>query len=147
MTSISHALIGAAIAAKITDPLSASLLAFGTHFVCDGIPHWDLGTNWRLRPRIVTGTLAIAETLTAIFGTFFLFKNLVNPWVLALAIFFSLVPDWLEAPYYMLIPHSPKIFYYLYKVQSLVHEKMQAPWGVVTQVIVVGAFLWVGFVS
>lgn len=146
MTSISHALIGAAIAARIGNPGLASLVAFGTHFVCDAIPHWDLGTNWRLRPRIVTGILAIVETLVALAGTYFLFYKLVNPQILALCIFFSLIPDWLEAPYYIMMPHSPKLFYYLYKVQSVVHEKMQAPWGIVTQLAVVTAFLFVGFV-
>jgi len=146
MTSISHALIGAAIAAKVPDPTLAATIAFGTHFVCDAIPHWDWGTNWRLRPRAVTGFLAITETFVALVGTFMLFYKLVNPMVLAIAIFFSLIPDWLEAPYYLLMPKSPKIFYYLYKAQSLIHERLDAPWGVITQITVVFAFLFVGFV-
>lgn len=147
MTSISHALIGAAIAAKVTDPVTAGCVAFGLHFLCDAIPHWDLGTNWRLRPRAVTGSLAIAETLVGVFGTFLLFQYLVpNQLVLIIAIVTSLLPDWLEAPYYMLMPHAPKFFYYIYKMQSKMHNKLQAPWGIVTQVVVAGLFLVWGFV-
>lgn len=147
MTSLSHALIGAAIAAKIGDPVSAMVIAFGTHFICDAIPHWDLGTNWRLRPKVITGTLAVVETLIAIFLPFFLFRNFVpNEFTLSLAIMMSLLPDWLEAPYYLLMPNSPKFFYYMYKGQSLLHERLEAPWGVITQVVVVGLFLIVGFV-
>ena len=147
MTSISHALIGAAIAAKIPDPVLAGFLAVVTHFVCDAIPHWDLGTNWRLRPRVITGALAILETLAAIAISFSLFVRFVpNQFTLIVAIIASLAPDWLEAPYYLLMPHPPKIFYYLYKVQSLIHERLETPWGVLTQVAVVAAFLLIGFV-
>ncbi|KKS41406.1 MAG: hypothetical protein UV61_C0008G0119 [Candidatus Gottesmanbacteria bacterium GW2011_GWB1_43_11] len=146
MTSISHALIGAAIAAKITDPVTAGTLAFITHFVCDAIPHWDWGTNWRKRPRAVTGTLAVSETLIALFGTYFIFNSLVpSSSTLTITVLLSLLPDWLEAPYYLLLPHPPKFFYYMYRFQSFVHERLQAPWGILTQTAVVMAFLYVGF--
>ncbi len=140
MTSISHALIGASIAAKIHNPAAAAGISLITHFLCDTIPHWDLGTNWRLRPKLVTGILAIGETLIAIFGTFFIFSGTIAPLTLAIAIIFSLIPDWIEAPYFFLIP-TPRFFYYVYKVQSTVHEKLQAPWGIVTQIAVVGLFM------
>ena len=147
MTSISHALIGAAIASRVHDPVSAGAIAFATHFLCDMIPHWDLGTNWRLRPKAVTGALAVGETLIAVFGTYFLFASIIaEHFTLIVAIVASLIPDWSEAPYYLLMPHSPKVFYYLYKIQSYLHERLAAPWGVVTQAATVGAFLVVGFV-
>lgn len=147
MTSVAHALIGAAIAAKIHDPLAAGSLALVTHFVCDAIPHWDLGTNWRSRPKHVTGILAIGETLLALALGYFLFAPFVaNQFTLLVAVVASLFPDWLEAPYYIMLPHSPKFFYYMYKIQSYVHERMQAPWGIVTQVVVAVLFLFVGFV-
>ena len=89
MTSISHALIGAAIAARIPSPITVATLTFVTHFFCDSIPHWDLGTNWRGRPRHITGILAIIETLIALFGTFLLFRTVVNPTNLMIGITFS----------------------------------------------------------
>ena len=92
MTSISHALIGAAIAAKIADPVIAGTLAFGTHFVCDAIPHWDLGTNWRSRPKRVTGVMAIGETLLALTLGYFLFAPYVpNQFTLLVAVVFLTV--------------------------------------------------------
>ncbi|MBI4058354.1 hypothetical protein HY408_01170 [Candidatus Gottesmanbacteria bacterium] len=146
MTSISHALIGAAIASKIPNPYLAGTLAFATHFLCDMIPHWDLGTNWRKRSRFATGTLAIIETCIAMFGTYTLFSIYVpNTTTLALAIVASLLPDWLEVPYYILLPHPPKVFYYIYRTQSYLHSRLQAPMGILTQMIVVGVFLGVGF--
>ncbi len=146
MTSISHALIGAAIANRIHNPAAAATISFATHFFCDAIPHWDLGTNWRLRPKIVTGTLAIVETLIALFGTYALFSEITPHLTLALAIIFSLLPDWLEAPYYLLLPTPPKFFYYSYKLQSYFHERLGWPLGAITQASVVAIFLWVGFV-
>lgn len=147
MTAVSHALIGAAIAAKVGSPITCGLLAFVTHFVCDAIPHWDLGTNWRLRPKVVTGVLSISETILAIAATYAIFYHQVSsPQILAIAIIFSLIPDWLEVPYYLLMPRSPRPFYYIYKVQSLIHSRLQAPAGLFTQLVVVIAFLVVGFV-
>lgn len=146
MTAISHTLIGAAIAARVPDPTIAATLAVVAHFACDAIPHWDLGTNWRLRPRVVTGTLAIIETLVALLGTFFLFYRFIPPQLLAITLIFSLIPDWLEVPYYLMLPRSPRLFYWIYKAQSVIHSKLEAPLGVATQVIVVGLFLYVGFV-
>jgi hypothetical protein len=146
MTALSHALIGAAISAKSGDPLIAGTLALITHLVCDAIPHWDLGTNWRLRPKVVTGSLAILETVVALVGTFALFSRIISPSLLLITIICSLLPDWLEVPYYLLMPHSPRLFYYIYKIQSRLHSRLQAPQGIWTQVAVVGLFLWVGFV-
>jgi hypothetical protein len=147
MTSISHALIGAAIAGKISDPILACTIAIGTHLLCDMIPHWDLGTNWRSRQKVVTGALAIAETLIALIATYFIFAPLVaNQFLLAATIVASLIPDWIEAPYFLLMPHSPKFFYHMYKWQSYFHSRLVWPWGAVTQVVVVGLFLFVGFI-
>ncbi|MBI2012734.1 hypothetical protein HYS90_02270, partial [Candidatus Curtissbacteria bacterium] len=47
MTATAHALIGASIAAKITNPYLGIPLAIISHFVADLIPHWDAGTNHR----------------------------------------------------------------------------------------------------
>lgn len=145
MTSISHALIGAALAAKISNPVLVAPIAFAVHFVCDAIPHWDLGTNWRLRPKQTTAALAILETIIAVFGTYLIFKNFVPQGALMVAIVFSLLPDWLEAPYYIFMPKAPKFFYYCYKIQSIIHSRMQFPMGLITQIITVGLFLWWGF--
>lgn len=148
MTSVSHALIGAAIAAKIPDTNLAGTVAIATHLLCDAIPHWDLGTNWRVRPRYITGVLAILETLFAVFGTIVFFSSRV-PYLnhLTIVVLLSLIPDWFEVPYYLTMPNSPKPFYYIYRLQSMIHSKLQAPWGIFTQMVIVGVFLGVGFLT
>jgi hypothetical protein len=146
MTAVSHALIGAAIAARITNIPAAAVLSVVTHLACDAIPHWDLGTNWRLRPKVVTGTLAIIETAIALLGTYFLFRGQIGTQLLVTCIICSLIPDWIEAPYYMIHPPS-KFFYHMYKAQAWVHQRAEYTFGVVTQMVTVAVFLWVGFVS
>jgi len=47
MTATAHALIGASLAAKFSNPLLGIPLAILSHFIFDIIPHWDLGTNHR----------------------------------------------------------------------------------------------------
>lgn len=146
MTSITHVIIGASVAAKTNNPYIAASVALGLHFVADLIPHWDLGTNHRKRPKWVTGSLAIAETLIALTIGFFVFLPYVSSTVvLAVAIIFSLLPDWLEAPYHILNPHAPKFFYYLYKPQSILHSRAQLPWGLVTQLVTIAIALYIGF--
>lgn len=145
MTFIAHAVIGATIAYKINNPYLAGSLSVISHFLCDMIPHWDLGTFWRNRPKIITGILAIIETVIAVLGTYIVFNKLVpSASLLMISIFFSLVPDWLEAPYFM-FKKAPKFFYYVYKFQSYVHMRLKAPAGIFTQIAVVGIFLYVAF--
>ncbi len=145
MTAVSHALIGAAIGAKVPNLPAAAIICVVTHLACDAIPHWDLGTNWRLRPKVITGALAIAETLIALFGTYFLFRNQIETQLLLTCIICSLLPDWIEAPYYMIYPPS-QFFYKMYQAQAWAHQRAEYPLGVITQVATVALFLWVGFV-
>lgn len=145
MTSISHALIGVSLAATINKPELLIPVALTTHLLCDCIPHWDLGTSWRLRPKLITGTLAILETLFALSIPFWLFSTNISPLLLAIGIVFSLLPDWLEIPYYLTLPNAPRPFYYIYKIQSIIHSRLKAPWGIYTQIVTVGAFLLIGF--
>lgn len=154
MTSTAHALVAGAIASKFTDPLMASTLAFGTHFVMDSIPHWDIGTNWRERPKETTGAFAIAETLFGIAVALYFFLPTVPLPRLALTIGASLLPDWLEAPWYVFFAqhrkHGPsdragvleKLTYTLYKKQNIFHSKAQLPFGLITQVATVALFFF-----
>ncbi len=146
MTSITHALIGVAIANKIGNPWAAGAIALTAHFICDMIPHWDWGTNHRNRPKWITGSFAIAETLIALFIGLILMRQFVPSFlILSISVICSLLPDWLEAPYHILNPNAPKWMYWIYKPQSIFHSRAQLPWGMVTQVITVGIALWWGF--
>lgn len=145
MTAIAHALIGASIAVKVPYPAAAGLTSIVTHVLCDAIPHWDLGTNWRMRPKLITGFWAIMETILAITGVYWLFSSLApNQSTLMISIVASLLPDWLETPYY-LMPNHPGVFYQIYQFQSRIHARLKLPEGVITQIIVVALFLFISF--
>lgn len=154
MTETAHALVAGAIAAKIPDPTAAITLAFSSHFIMDTVPHWDIGTNWRFRARRVTGILAIIDTTIGITLTYFLFSTKVDVSVLAIVIIASLLPDWLETPWYILFAntknHGPSehagflevLTYRIYKLENIFHTKTQFPLGMITQILTVGFFFF-----
>lgn len=153
MTATAHTLVAGAIAAKFTDPVTAASLAFLSHFIMDAVPHWDIGTSWRDRAKSTTGILAIGETSVGILAGFLLFQHAAPVGTLALAIFFSLLPDWLETPWYIFFA-SPrhmepsqkarfweKLTYRIYKLENYFHTRAEFPFGVLTQVVTVLFFL------
>ncbi|MBI4064865.1 hypothetical protein HY409_00645 [Candidatus Gottesmanbacteria bacterium] len=153
MTATAHALVAGAIASKFPDPVTAASLSLLSHFIMDTVPHWDIGTSWRNRSKRVTGLLAILETVVGIGIAFFVFKSTVALPILALSIFFSLLPDWLETPWYIFFAHQKKhtppssasvaeqMAYAIYKTENLFHAKTSYPLGLVTQIVTVVFFL------
>ncbi len=153
MTATAHALVAGAIASKIPDPATAATLAFTSHFIMDCVPHWDIGTNWRSRPKAATGLFAIIETLLGITIAYVVFGGKVSTIPLTSAIVASLIPDWLETPWYIFFAHQKKkeptknagiwerFTYGVYKLENTLHAKAQFPFGVVTQIITVAFFL------
>lgn len=155
MTETAHALVAGAIASRFPNPLIALPLAFTSHFIMDSVPHWDFGTNWRNRTKTMTATLAIAETLIGITVTYFFFAGKVAPLTLALSVAASLFPDWIETPWYIFFAkadkHEPaknagsweKLTFSVYKLENYFHRKEpSAFWGIFTQVVTVGFFLF-----
>lgn len=153
MTATAHALVAGAIASKFPDPLTASTLAFTSHFIMDAIPHWDMGTHWRLRGKFTTGVLAISETILGITVAYLVFGGKVGIPLLALTVFLSLVPDWLECPWYIffasLSHNEPKknagfwelLSFKIYKLENIFHTKANFPFGLLTQIVTVAFFL------
>lgn len=154
MTATAHALVGAAIASRIPDPATAIALAITSHFIMDTIPHWDMGTNWRDRSKRTTGILAIGETIFGFTIAYFLFQgNGISSVLLISTIIASLIPDWLETPWYIFFAHNnkngpkksagiwEKLTYQIYKVENNFHSKAQLPLGLITQVVTVLFFL------
>lgn len=142
MTATVHALVGAAIATKIGNPALALPLCLLSHFILDKIPHWDPLTNKTTKsfPRIlkeISADYLIGYVLVMLIFGF-------SPYLL-LAAFVSQLPDTLEAPYILTKKHFP-IFYQFYQVQHWSHDvwfnaRLNAPWGIVTQVVTVVIFL------
>jgi hypothetical protein len=153
MTATAHALVAGAIASRFTDPVAAGTLALVSHYVMDSVPHWDIGTNWRGRRKTITGILAIADTVIAITVAYFLFAANAPLLTLAVALAASLVPDWIETPWYIFFARQnkqepaknagwlEKLCFVVYKIPNMFHAKAQFPLGVLTQVATVLFFL------
>lgn len=153
MTATAHALVAGAIASRLTDPFAASIFAFGSHYIMDSIPHWDFGTNWRVRPKATTGILAIADTVTAFTVAYILFAGQVGVVPITIVTIASLLPDWLETPWYIFFAHQKKhepgpragmgerLAYLVYKIPNAFHTKAQFPLGLFTQIATVAFFL------
>jgi len=153
MTATAHALVAGAIAVKFADPVTAATLAITSHFIMDAIPHWDVGTNWRNRAKEMTAILAILETLFGTTIAYLVFMGKAPTITLLAAIAASLLPDWLETPWYIFYAkqskHEPaksagvgeKLSYLIYKAENKFHTKAQYPFGLVTQIAAVIFFL------
>lgn len=153
MLAITHALIGASIAKTIPDPAIGGALCITSHFIIDSIPHWDFGTHWRNRPKKFTGIISIADTLIAITLAYLLFAGKVSTPYLLFAIILSLLPDWMETPWYIFFAqsnkHTPaksagffeKLTFRIYRLENTFHAKAEFPLGFVTQIITLAFFL------
>jgi len=136
MLTISHALIGASIATRITNPVISLPIAVAAHFICDIIPHWDVGVNRRARSTKETFVLAAVDVIFAILLMFVFFSSKV-PTIYLLSMFFaSTLPDWLEAPY-LFLNWDFFPFGSMYRFQSKLQSKLQFPLGLITQALVV----------
>ncbi|MBI3955747.1 hypothetical protein HY339_00670 [Candidatus Gottesmanbacteria bacterium] len=154
MTATAHALVAGVIAKSVPDTATASMLAIASHYIMDSIPHWDFGTNWRARSKTTTGMLAIADTITAFTVAYILFAGKVGVVPITIVTVASLLPDWLETPWYILFAHQKKhepgpragilerIAYAVYKIPNAFHAKAQFPLGIFTQIATV-AFFWI----
>lgn len=153
MTATAHTIVAGAIASKFTDPTTAASLALLSHFIMDTVPHWDIGTSWRNRSKSATGILAVGETSLGILVGFFLFRNSAPITTLSLAILLSLLPDWLETPWYIFFatprhtrPGTKAGFwergtYRIYKWENYFHTRAEFPIGVITQIVTIIFFL------
>jgi hypothetical protein len=153
MTATAHVLVAGAIAARFADPITAGIFALTSHFVLDSIPHWDFGTNWRNRPKRRTGAFAILDTVIGFTLSYLIFGSSSTLIVWLVAVVCSVLPDWLETPWYILYAnqskHIPgkhasvleKVSYAFYKIPNIFHTKAQFPLGLITQVAAVIFFI------
>lgn len=144
MTATSHALIGTVIAAKIGNPALAIPLAIASHIAADMVPHWDellyrkeKGIKRVLIDSAVDGLLALSLSYSLIV---FLFpKTDLLYWFVI--IFFSELPDLLLFPYLIF---EIKVFKWAYDLGKATNRELDKPWGVITQVLVVGGIIVLG---
>ncbi len=146
MTATAHALIGASLAAKITNPIIGIPLAVFSHFAADLIPHWDAGTNHKKKTQRRYVMEAAADVLLGFALVFLLFRNTANPTYLWTMVISAQLPDWIESPSSILGFHIPP-FSWMDWVGHNLQSRMQLPWGLVTQIVTVAVFLIWGLSS
>lgn len=142
MTATAHALIGASLAVKIQNPVLGIPAAIISHFIADLVPHWDAGTNHKKKSAFRLKLEAAADVLLGFGLVFLIFKSavLANPSYLFFMVIAAQSPDWLETPstmFGMKIPPFSWMDWLGHKLQN----RMQLPWGLVTQVLTVGLLI------
>lgn len=139
MTATAHALIGASIASRIVNPIIGIPVAIASHFAADLVPHWDAGTNHRKKTKLRLRTEAVLDVLLGFALVMIIFRSfaVIHPVYLFTMVISAQLPDWLEAPSWMFnlkVPPFSWMDFLSHKVQS----RMQLPWGLVTQIVIVG---------
>ena len=122
MTGFNHVLVGVTIAVAVQQPILAPILAFGSHFVLDALPHYwnDTYVPWNkkfIRLLSIDAALCFAVLAFAIW----LFPHLW--WLLALCAFMATLPDWLWILHFGL---NKQHWFFTF------HKKIQwaeKPWG------------------
>lgn len=137
MTATAHALVGGALAASISNPALGIGLAAISHPLLDLIPHWDFGTNWRKKTKLKLFVESVFDLSLGVGLTYLLFLPRVDFWYLTLAIFAAEFWDMMEVPYWFLKWKFPP-FSTIYNIQSKMQNKLDLPWGLVLQILVVG---------
>lgn len=143
MTATGHALIGLAIAAQISNPYIGIPVAVISHVAADAFPHWDTGTNINKKSRykFVAGSfldLGISFLLPLIL-LLLLFPTL-NIFYAFVMIIAAQGFDWGTAPYIFLKWQFPP-FSWFYTAQKSFDHRLDKPWGVIGQAVVVLLFL------
>ena len=138
MLAASHALAGAIIATSAPSPIVGYLLALLSHPLLDFIPHWDFNTRSTPRSKTRIMLIALTDAILGILLGLILFNNQVSPATLLITMLLAQAPDWLEGPYQVFNWHFPP-FSTVKRLQHLWHNKLGLPWGLVIQVVFLGA--------
>lgn len=109
MLETPHAIVGAAIAAKITNPLIGIPLAFGSHFILDMVPHWNPHINTELKNGGIkrnSKLIIFSDVLVSLASGFAIANSVSNNYIyftyIIAACFAAVLPDVVEAPYFFL---------------------------------------------
>ncbi len=149
MLETPHVLLGAAIATKIGNPFLAVPLSFLSHFILDKVPHWNPHIRRETKKygkptKRSTSIIAVDATIALIAGLAIAYNTLPN---ISLAVtiltccFLSALPDIIEIPYF----YFKKRDGFLKKLMSSQRSwqtDAEPVFGILTQVVTIGASLW-----
>lgn len=145
MTATGHAIIGTVIAAKIGNPALAIPIAIISHVAADLFPHWDTGTNKKLKSKkdfviqSFTDLFLSYAVMLALLVFLFPETNKVYAFIIVIA---AQGFDWASAPYSFLQIKNPPIFYWFYKLQKKFDNKLDKPWGMIGQAAVLAILVF-----
>lgn len=112
-----HALTGGVIAYKIQNPIISLLLAFLSHFIIDLLPHWNPSLHKEKKKLGYIGNktkviIFIDCAIGLFLGLWLALKKLPDysqTAVVLLGCLMAILPDLVEAPYYLLNKKSRKL--------------------------------------
>ena len=149
MLETPHVAIGAVIATKIPNPFIAIPLAFASHFLLEGVPHWN--------PHIVSETkkygmptkksiviIAIDVSVALVMGSLIAWQAMPNKghaMTIMAASFASVLPDLIEAPYFFLKMRTKFLKDWLTFQKSLQVDTTPF-WGFLTQALTIAAAIF-----
>lgn len=142
MLAATHAITGAAIAHYCPAPSLGFLLAFLSHPILDLIPHWDFNSRHNGRNPYQTIIISATDAAAGFALGFILFGSQTLPWILFLTMFLAQLPDWFEAPYHILKWHFFP-FSTIKTIQHKLHFKLNAPWGIITQILLIYLLIFI----
>lgn len=142
MLDASHAVIGASLAKLVPNPALGLPLALALHFAGDLVPHWDFRTRHVVRSKLTTIVLSLSDAGVGFTLGWWLFRDSVSLPYLFLMMFVSQLPDWIESPYHIFDWNFPP-FSSIKHFQSRLHYKLDLPWGLVWQTLIVLIFVLV----
>ena len=145
MLETPHVALGAAIASAIPNPLLSIPLAFASHFLLDMTPHWTphLNTETKKYGRLTNQTLLIIgfDLACALLLTAYLYKYGNNNPNILFGAFAAILPDVVEGPYF-LWGYKNKYLDIWMKFQKSIQADANVFWGLLTQIITLGATLY-----
>ncbi|AKM79146.1 MAG: hypothetical protein UX85_C0003G0057 [Candidatus Beckwithbacteria bacterium GW2011_GWB1_47_15] len=136
MLDASHALIGASLAKLIPNPYLGLPASLAVHFLADLTPHWDFRTRKVKRSKAKIIFLSLSDAAAGMSLGYIIFADQVPLAYLVLMMFTAQLPDWIEAPYHVFDANFPP-FSWVKRLQSRLHNKLDLPWGLVWQVVIV----------
>jgi len=143
MLETPHVAVGIAIATAIPNPLISIPLAFASHFILDMTPHWNphLNTETKKYGHLTKNTLLIIaiDLVCAMLTTIYFGKNNM---FLYLAAFSAILPDLLEAPYFLFGLKNKYLNIWI-KLQKSIQADATLFWGLLTQILVLFGSLYI----
>ncbi len=141
MTATGHAIIGTVIAVKVGNPALAVPIALASHVAADAFPHWDEGTSGKKKETARMVTEAAVDVILGFvlsYSIIFILFPQTSLLYAFLIIIMAQLLDWLTAPWYFF---SIKLFKPFYKFQKIFDNKMDKPWGVINQIVILSVLI------